>query len=499
MQSLTRPSHPRARFEWIDREEDSCVRQFVCIVFAVSFTVLLVPSLTSASLRMPVGFHDDPTFRWSAEAPAALDDVERAHASIIRTLADWRAIAPTRPMRATNPFDRAYRLHDLDELVRNAQERGIEVMITIWGTPKWANGGKAPSVPPRKLAELTNFARAIANRYSGRHAGYPYVGRYSIWNEPNLEIFLTPQFNRTGKIISPRTYAGLYKAGYKGIKSANNSALVAIGETSNQGRDHPATGGANDSVAPATFARLLALQKGLRFDAYATHPYPTRPNLPPTQQVRWPNVTLSQLKRFETSLDQWFRRTNIPVWITEYGHQTKPGEPFGVTNAQQANYLSKAMRQLKADPRVQMFIWFIFHDSTDSVWQSGLVNPSGRMKPAYRTFKALARTIAGQTLTIRPGIRPRVQLAAPRLAALASAGSTIGIQYRVYQGSKLIAGGQRTTRLLRSQSVSFVANFKPARGRTYSISVAANDRNGNQITVTYSLVTTGKAATSKTA
>ena len=73
-------------------------------------------------------------------------------------------------------------------------------MITIWGTPRWANGGNGPNVAPSRPADLTAFSRAIADRYSGRHAGYPYVGRYSIWNEPNLEIFLAPQFDRNGAI-----------------------------------------------------------------------------------------------------------------------------------------------------------------------------------------------------------------------------------------------------------------------------------------------------------
>ena len=93
--------------------------------------------------------------------------------------------------------------------------------------------------------------------------------------------------------------------------------------------------------------------------------------------MRWPNVTLSQLPRFEASLDRWFGRQNIPLWITEYGYQTKPADPLGVTEAQQAQYLAQVMRQLKADPRVQMFVWFIFRDSANSHWQSGVSGVSG--------------------------------------------------------------------------------------------------------------------------
>ena len=290
--------------------------------------------------------------------------------------------------------------------MRNAQQRGIEVLITIWGTPAWANGGKSPTVPPNRLSDLTSFARAIADRYSGRHPGYPYVGRYSVWNEPNLEIFLSPQFDAKGTIVSPRTYAALYRAAYPGIRAASKTALVAIGETSNQGRDHLLPG-APDSVAPGTFARLLAQQKGLKFDAYATHPYATRPNLPPTQKVRWPNVTLTQLKRFERSLDSWFHRKNIPVWITEYGYETKPGEPHGVTGAQQASYLSNVLRKLRADPRVQMFIWFVFRDSARNLWQSGLLTQSGsRSRPTGPSPRSRRRSPARRGRSHR-GLRRR--------------------------------------------------------------------------------------------
>ena len=77
------------------------------------------------------------------------------------------------------------------------------------------------------------------------------------------------------------------------------------------------------------------MQKGVKFDAWAHHPYPTGPSLPPMQKVRYPNVTLSTMAQFEADLKKWYKRT-VPVWITEYGHETKPGEPHGVTPATQA-------------------------------------------------------------------------------------------------------------------------------------------------------------------
>ena len=92
-----------------------------------------------------------------------LDGARDANATITRTLVTWANVAPKRPRNAANPFDPAYRFDDLDEFVRNNQARGMEVLLTIWGTPKWANGGKKPNVLPRRLGDMTNFARAIAS------------------------------------------------------------------------------------------------------------------------------------------------------------------------------------------------------------------------------------------------------------------------------------------------------------------------------------------------
>jgi hypothetical protein len=448
----------------------------------------------SAAPRMAIGFHDDSTFRWSPGAADAVAAAAAAHASVIRTIAEWRTLAPRRPAVASDSFDPAYDFGDLDDLVRNAQRQGIQVMITIWGSPGWANGGKTANVAPTRPADLAAFARAIADRYSGRHAGYPYVGRYSIWNEPNLEIFLAPQFDRKGAISSPHTYAALYRAGYAGVKKGNATALVAIGETSNQGRDHPASGTTADSVAPGTFARLLAREPGLRFDAYATHPYPTRPNAPPNQNVRWPNVTLSQMPRLEASLDRWFGRHNVPVWVTEYAYQTRPGDPYGVSEGQQARYLAQVVKQLKADQHVQMFVWFIFRDSESSHWQSGISRISGRPKLAYNVFAHLAQSVQGQTVRVSAGVRPTIGLPVPRLAFVTPAGSTIGVTYRVFQGTRLVAAGQPAPRLLTNQSVRFVANFRPAPGQSYDIEMDAGDISGNHAFATYTLLATAGTA-----
>jgi hypothetical protein len=360
---------------------------------AVLFALVAVPAAQAAT-HMPVGFYDDASFRWSDARLTNLQHAAAAGASVIHTTANWSQIAPTRPASPADGNDPAYRIGDLDELVDSGAQYGLRVMINITGTPKWANGGKSPNHMPRRLSDLTTFAHMLASRYDGHH-GHGTVSLWSVWNEPNLQLFLTPQYSgRT--IVSPSLYAKLYRAGYAGIKAGNSHARVAIGETSPLGRDRPtAIAGQGQSVAPGTFARLLARQRGLKFSAWALHPYPTALNAKPLEQVRYPNVTLSQLPRFESNLKALFHR-RVPLWITEYGHETKPAEPHGVTYAQQAAYAKQALNYARHDQDVQMFVWFTFRDQVGNPWQSGLEQPSGAHKPAYAVFAALARAIDGR-------------------------------------------------------------------------------------------------------
>ena len=93
-------------------------------------------------------------------------------------------------------------------------------------------------------------------------------------------------------------------------------------------------------------------------------------------------MSISALGRLGTELNRSFARRAIPIWVTEYGSETKPGEPKGVTEAQQARYLGQAVAIASKDPRVKMFVWFVFRSSTRSSWQSGLYRLDGTPKPA---------------------------------------------------------------------------------------------------------------------
>jgi Cellulase (glycosyl hydrolase family 5) len=453
---------------------------------------LLLPHSAFARPKMLIGLQDDPSLRWSSDRAAAFRLAQRAHAGIVRTTVYWSRVAPTRPKNPANPFDRAYRLSDLDEFVRNAGLHGMEVMLTIWGTPSWANHGKGQNYAPDRPADLQKFARALASRYSGRHRGYPFVRYYTVWNESNLAQFLSPQYDpRTHKPVAPAIYARIYRAAYAGIKSGNRNALVGIGETSARGRDRfLGRKGTQETESPGRFAQLLSRQRPrLKFDAWSHHPYPTTLRQRPTQRVRWPNVTLSQLPRFERSLGTWFRREAIPIWITEYGYQTRPAKSGGVTSAQQAAYLRRALDVAAGDPRVHMFIWFILRDDPTSAWKSGLIARDGARKRAYATFSRLAARYDGREPQISVGAaarNPRVRFAALELWSRSGTGTKVGLTVTVYRQAtrrtlRLVRTAQPLSRIGFDGWISFRVPLRTATARVYSINVLAVDANGNKI------------------
>jgi hypothetical protein len=460
------------------------MRLFLALFACATATVLATGA--SAQPRMLIGFQDDPSLRWRDDRLAVWDLAQQANAGIARTTVYWSRIAESRPANGANPFDAAYRFDDLDEFVRNAGLHGMEVMLTIWGTPQWANGGKGQNYAPTKMSDLGNFAKALASRYSGRYNGYPFVRYYSVWNESNLGQFLSPQYDARGKPVAPAIYAKMFRAAYAGIKAGNSRSLVGVGETSARGRDRLlGRKGTQETESPGKFAELLSKQKPLlRFDAWSHHPYPTSINGKPLANVKWPNVTLAQMNRFEDSVSKWFKKKNLRFWITEYGHETKPEEPKGVTYAQQAAYVKQAITYAADDPNVDIFIWFITRDDPTSAWQSGLVQRNGAKKPSFSSYQKVASTYDGRNpqIFVKGGVKnPVVKFAALELWARSGTGAKVGMTIAVYDKGKVIKTAQPVSTIGYDGWVSFPVPITTVKGHEYQITIAAVDANGNRV------------------
>ena len=320
-------------------------------------------------------------------------------AQIIRVNLDWFSVAKTRPEVPIDPRDPAYNWDRYDNLVLNADKNKIQVLFTIYGTPRWANGTKKGlNRAPRQMLFLKQFATAAAKRYSGTFKRtddviLPAVRKWLAWNEPNNPIFLAPQWAKKNKNrytpVAAKVYAGICTAVYSGVHSTNlRNEVVACGATDPRGNNAPKS--SRPSISPLAF--LAAVKTfGLRhFDVWAHHPYYGRPTETPTTKPKdRTSVTLANIGDLTKLLTKLYG--NKKLWITEYGYQTRPPDKaFGVSWVQQAQYLTKAYAIARKNPRITMMLWFLLRDEGRiGGWQSGFFTASGQKKPAYNAFRRL--------------------------------------------------------------------------------------------------------------
>jgi hypothetical protein len=360
------------------------------------------PAAASNKLRFGI-FDDAQTFYGPSARAFALYGALRAQ--LVRVTLRWggpQGVARFRPRRPTDPSDRAYLWRRYDRVVRRAEARRIGVVFTIYGTPRWANGGRRANFPPRNPADLRDFAEAAAKRYSGRYRAsdgklLPAVRDWLAWNEPNNPIFLSPQFKRVKKkwvVQSARSYARICNAIYKGVHGTRiRGEKVACGVTAPRGNDDPTS--SRPSVSPLAFLRA-AKKAGLkRFDAWAHHPHLAGPAEVGVAARRRPvpggkGITISNINRLNVQLRRLYGKTRI--WLTEYGVQTRPPDIFfGVTYVRQAAALRRAFRLARSHPRIDMLLWFLLQDEVElGRWQSGLLTPDRKRKPAFRSYQQMA-------------------------------------------------------------------------------------------------------------
>ena len=338
---------------------------------------------------------------WQVADPAArVALMAKTGARAIRVDLRWDVVAPRRPAAPTSPTDPAYDWRRYDAIVRAAKAKGLQVIFTVWGTPAWAADRSVPpptnpafqpyAIRPARPADYGDFGAAAAARYAPQG-----VHRWEAWNEPNIPLFLRPQFARKGRRwvpASPATYSALLKSFYAGVHGADPKAVVAGAVTAPAGDRCPFScpNQPDGRVAPQDFIRALAA-KGLRppMDAVSHHPYPLttpRRTTPPGRTY----VDLYNLGELQRVIDATYLRGK-PLWLTEFGFATRATReyPFHVTARQQAQYVRDAIARVRKNRRVAVFTWYFLQDSP--VWASGLLDGRGKQKPAYAVFRSLAR------------------------------------------------------------------------------------------------------------
>jgi hypothetical protein len=343
------------------------------VAAAVAAAALVLAVRAEASPNVRYGVQDDA---WLLAGPGTLDErltkLDALGVELVRVNLRWNAIAPTRPARAGDDADPAYRWAEADALLQGLRAHDIRPVVTLVGTPRWANGGRTPNWAPQSARSFANFAHVAATRYR-------FVSDWIVWNEPNQDWQLRP--------TTPRTYVRvLLNPAYAAIKSVDPGDRVAGGATAPRG----------DVSYPAWIRGMD--RHGARLDAYAHHPHPLKPRL------ERPLAALDALLRNVSRA--WGSKR---VWLTEFGYQTNPPDNWmGVSQARQAQFIGEAALRAYRAPRVDMLIHFLVRDELElGRWQSGLFDSHGTAKQSAAAFPLPLAQVSrrGSTTTLWGQVR----------------------------------------------------------------------------------------------
>src|SRR3954454_9650032 len=245
--------------------------------------IAALPTYASARKTQLSVIQDDARVIASGDGTrnATLDEMRGLGADVLKISISWRDLAGDKPSNGEDP--NAYPAHKwapYDAAIQGAIQRGLGVFLNVGGpAPDWA--GKNGGVTRPNATEFGKFAKAVGTRYSGNFApasspapapapapqpcivpplcgteagnavaslfggtppgptaqpaanNLPVVKLWSIWNEPNLPVFLLPQRSSTKSHypVSPTLYRRLYLAAYGGLTgSGHTSDTILLGE-----------------------------------------------------------------------------------------------------------------------------------------------------------------------------------------------------------------------------------------------------------------------------
>jgi len=346
-----------------------------------------------------VGVVSDLTWYMSrADMDRSIAMMSDAGVQWVRASMNWATLEPN----AKGVLDPRW-MPELDYAIQKARAAGIQVLMPISdGVPYWASADPAKYTDtsgqhwnkawkPYNFQDYADFARTLVNRYKGFG-----VRHYEVWNEPNYVRFWP-----SGP--DPADYTAMLRAAYPAIKQADPGATVVMGGVS--GSDY-------------TFLQgIYSAGGGAYFDVAAVHPYTN--NTDPT--ACWYEPGTTRYAKFAFCGIEEVRKTMLAngdsrsLWLTEMGWSTATN---GVTEAAQADYLTKAFTKVQSYPYVTNSFWYSFRNNWwtynapgDIEANYGLVRVDFSLKPAFNAFKAYA-TAGGVTTTTAV---PVVDTVAPTL------------------------------------------------------------------------------------
>jgi hypothetical protein len=300
-------------------------------------------------------------------------------AGIYEAVLNWTAVAPTRPRRATNPRDPAYRWPAMiQQAVTQAGRFHMRVMLMLIGTPPWANGNRAWNWVPKRPADFADFATAAAREY-------PSVHLWMIWGEPSRSPNFQPLYPAAPDVtrlsprqqIAPHNYARLLDGAYGSLKRVSRKNVVIGGATYTSG-----------DIDTQQWVENLRLPNGRppRMDMYAHNPFTTTDpsfNAAPTPHGY---VAFNDLPRLAQWVDRYLHR-GLPLFLSEWTVPTCPDQEFSfyVDPLVAARWVTDALRLSRHWQRIYALGWAHPYDIPGATC-GGLMTDTGQRKPLFQAF-----------------------------------------------------------------------------------------------------------------
>ena len=434
---------------------------------AVAIAALPAPALANKG-QLSI-FQDDFVLRGSGDAARTngLNELDGLGVDVVKVMANWRTLAPGGNQKPSgfdgaDPADySAGAWAPYDDVIREAQARGMRVMVMLGGlAPDWASGsgGVAGSKRP-DVGEFRKFVKAVGTRYSGSYvtggvgstpgppppddpdlplplpaqaspaqAGttLPRVNIWSAWNEPNLGNWLSPQHVK-GRPYAPHHYRRLVYAADAGLSaSGHKSDTYLIGEL-------VPYGAADNRIRPLEFIREMACvnrrfrpfhgkkarKRGcdnfrkLPGTGFAHHPY-TLAGGPKVHPAHRDDVPIGYLNRMVKTLRKLGRKNRLEhprmkIWLTEFGYQTYPPDYFATAIRKVPGFMGLSEWLAWRNRHVASYSQYLLRDEKDtSGFQTGLQFHSGKAKPGvYNAYRLpfFVRKGHGRKIEVWGGVR----------------------------------------------------------------------------------------------
>jgi hypothetical protein len=298
-------------------------------------------------------------------SPTSVQQATALGVGWVRLFVPWNDIEPARGVHAQN-WIAEY------ERVFSTLPAGTHIILDVVGTPAWESGGSAGNAPPQNDADYATLVHFLAQHWAGR------VTAFEIWNEEDTSQWWAGA-------PDPAAYTRLLQAAYPAVKSADPSAVVVLGGLT--GNDYAFLQGVYEAGG-----------KGY-FDAVGVHTDTACNVVSPETYLRDPDGRLNQdsfLAYREVHATELANGDDVPIWMTEASWRTTDAtcpegawagqKPEGVSEEQQATFLSQAYHCLDEDSYVQVALWYPLIDEGAVV--SGLEHSNLSHKPAWGAMRS---------------------------------------------------------------------------------------------------------------